>query len=67
MHYLSIVGGQTEAQILAWANELVSDMQIKNFRDPVLKSGQFLIKLCAAIEPRAVDWDIVQPGETEEE
>lgn len=25
------------------------------------------MKLCAAIEPRAVDWTIVQPGDTDEE
>ena len=26
-----------------------------------------MVKLCAAIEPRAINWDIVQKGDTEEE
>jgi len=26
-----------------------------------------LIKLCAAVEPRAVDWELVQAGDTDEE
>ena len=42
-------------------------MQIKNFKDKALSDGVFLIKLCGAIEPRAVNWDIVQKGETDEE
>ena len=42
-------------------------MQIKNFKDKALADGVFLIKLCAGIEPRAVNWDIVQRGETQEE
>jgi plastin-1 len=42
-------------------------MQIKSFKDPILSDGIFLIKLCASIEPRAIDWDIVMKGETEEE
>lgn len=67
LHYLQIVGGQTEEQILKWANDLVKEITIKNFKDPALKSGKWLIKLCAAIEPRAVDWDIVTEGETEED
>jgi plastin-1 len=32
-----------------------------------LSDGQFLIKLCAGIEHRAIDWDIVMKGETDEE
>jgi hypothetical protein len=39
-------------------------MQIKNFKDSTLSDGIFLTKLCAAIEPRAVNWDIVAKGET---
>jgi plastin-1 len=53
---------------LKWANEKVTkEAPIKNFRDPSLKTGRFLIELCHGIEPRAVDWDIVTPGETDEE
>lgn len=42
-------------------------MKIKNFKDKALSDGVFLIKLCAGIEPRVVDWNIVQKGETVEE
>lgn len=52
---------------MKWANELVTDMQIKNFKDSSLSNGVFLIKLCAAIEPRAVNWDIMTQGDTDEE
>jgi len=30
-------------------------------------SGNFLINIAAGIEPRAVNWDIVTPGESEED
>lgn len=43
------------------------DMQIKNFKDSTLADGQYLLKLCSSIEPRAIDWDIVMKGETDEE
>jgi len=46
---------------------MVGDIQIKNFKDSALSDGVFLIKLCAAIEPRAVNWELVTKGETEEE
>lgn len=29
--------------------------------------GTFLIKLCASIEPRIVNWELVTKGETEED
>ena len=68
-HYLSVIGGRTEDQILEWANGMIKDEEhrIKSFKDKSLANGQFYIKLCAGIEPRAVDWDIVQKGEEEEE
>lgn len=67
LHYLRIIGSKTEDDLIKWANEVVKDGEIKNFKDKTLADGRFLIKLCAAIEPRAVDWDLVMPGETEEE
>jgi plastin-1 len=42
-------------------------MKIKNLKDAVLNDGHFLLKLCSAVEPRAIDWDIVMKGETDEE
>ena len=67
LHYLQLIGSKKEDDLVKWANDLVGEVQIKSFKDKALSNGQFLIKLCAAIEPRAVNWDIVQPGETEEE
>ena len=66
-HYLMLIGEKKEEDLVKWANEMVKDQQIKNFKDPALADGNFLIKLCAAIEPRAVNWEIVKPGETDEE
>lgn len=68
-HYLSVIGGRTEDQILEWANGMVKDekLRIGSFKDKSVISGQFYIALCAGIEPRAVDWDIVQAGEDEEQ
>jgi hypothetical protein len=65
IHYLQIIGSKTEQDIIAWANSAVGDMQIANFRDKQLADGRFLIKLCASIEPRVVNWDLVTPGETD--
>ena len=67
LHYLQIIGSKTETDIIAWANESVQDMQITSLRDKTLADGRFLIKLAASLEPRIVDWDLVTPGETEED
>jgi plastin-1 len=32
-----------------------------------LADGRFLIKLCASLEPRIVDWELVTAGETDED
>lgn len=40
---------------------------IKDFKDKSLESGQYLIHMLAAIEPRAVNWDLVTAGETDED
>ena len=40
---------------------------MSSFRDPSLATGVFFIDLCASIEPRVIDWDIVTPGATEED
>ena len=40
---------------------------MKSFRDPSLKSSLFLLELVAAIETRAVSWDLVNAAETPED
>lgn len=53
--------------MVKWANSLVEDLKIKNFKDQSIGDGQFLLKLCGAIEPRIINWEIVMKGETDEE
>lgn len=67
MHYLQIIGSMTEEDLVKWANASVPDLKIKNFKDAALSDGQFLLKLCSAVEPRAINWDIVMKGDTDEE
>jgi plastin-1 len=64
---LKIIGNQQEDDLVKWANSLNSDIQIKSFKDPQISNGTFLLKICSAIEPRAIDFDIVQKGDTDEE
>lgn len=67
LNYLQIIGSKTEEDLVKWANECVPDQKIKNLKDQALSDGTFLIKLTAAVEPRAINWDIVMKGETDEE
>lgn len=59
----------TEEAIVAWANSTVSAAgkasSFHSFKDHSVADGRFLIDLTAAIEPRAVNWDLVTAGETE--
>jgi plastin-1 len=64
---LKIIGSQSEDDLVKWANGLVPDMKIKNLKDQALSDGNYLLKLCSGVEPRAIDWDIVMKGETDEE
>lgn len=66
--YMQIIGGKTEDFLVSWANEMVAGKvePIKRFSDKALKDSMFLINLCGAVEPRIVDWDIVEKEDTEE-
>lgn len=68
-HYLKLIGGKTEDELVAWANQQVGDKHapIKALKDPLLSDGKYLINLLASIEPRAVNWDLVLPGETDDD
>lgn len=59
----------TDSEIVEYANKRVSDAgkssSIKSFNDPSIKTSVFLIDLCAAIDERAVNYDLVTPGQTE--
>ena len=61
----------TEKRMVDWANSKVQSSgkssSIRSLSDPVLSRALFLIDLCAAVAPNAVDWDLLTPGQTEEE
>ncbi len=40
---------------------------ITSLKDPQMSNGIFIIWLCAAIEPRAVNWEIVNEGKTDKD
>jgi hypothetical protein len=66
-HYLQLLGTKTEKDLMAWVNEVCPEAPIKTFKDANLQNGRNLIKLCGAIEPRIINWDLVHPGTTPEE
>lgn len=61
VHYMQIIGNKTDQDLIAWGNAQAGNenLQIKNFKDPNLKNGVYLLNLTAAIEPRIIDWDLV--------
>ena len=69
LSYLKIIGGKTEDDLVKWANDTVAGKHpnIVDLKDKSLSDSKFLIHLCSAIEPRAVNWDIVQDGTTDDE
>jgi len=67
-HYLSLLGSKQEKDILDWANGLAGSVcTIGGFGDAKLSTGRFIIKLCEALDPEVIDWEIVTPGETPED
>lgn len=71
---LKDVGGgkvPKDGDILDWANATVgasgSEVSISSFKDSGVANGQFLLALLAAVEPRAINYDLVTAGESDEE
>ena len=59
-HTLKVIGERSEEELIAWANEKVSqDRRIKNLKEKKLNDGLFWIELLAAIEPKCIRWDLV--------
>jgi plastin-1 len=60
----------TEDHIVRWAQGKVAStgkqMTMKSFRDSTLKNSMFLLELVAVIEPRAVDWEVVNREDNHE-
>ena len=69
MHYLKLIGGQKDDEVVKWANDTVGGKHpsIKSLGDKALSDGKYLLHLCAAVEPRAVNWDIMSNGDTDED
>lgn len=58
---LQILGNKTENDIVEWANTMAKlDPPLKTFSDKRLSDSLFFIDIISAIEPRAIDWDIVR-------
>lgn len=81
VNLLTALGGGKKIQdkaIVKWANDKVersgaqlnnnqkTSHKMKSFRDKSLKNGLFLMDLLYAMEPRAINWEIVEDGEGEE-
>ena len=69
LHYLKLIGDKTEDDLVKWANETVGGKHtnIANLKDKSMSDGKFFIHVCGAIEPRAVNWEIVLDGSTDED
>jgi plastin-1 len=65
------IAEMTDEIIIQWANEKVKSSgkssKMSSFRDPSLKSGVFLLELVGAIEPRAVNPELVTRGDNPSE
>lgn len=61
----------TDADIIEWANGLVEasgrESRMASFKDPSLRTGQFLIDLLNAMKKSVVNYELVTMGETEED
>lgn len=69
LHYLKLIGNKSEDDLVAWANEQVGGKypSIQNLKDKSLSNGKYILHLLAAIEPRAVNWEIMAEGDTEQD
>jgi plastin-1 len=65
------IAEMTDEKIVSWANAQVADSgkstKMKNLKDSSLKNSIFFLDLVHALEPRAVDFTLVNAGSTDEE
>ena len=64
----------TDEMIVQWANDKAqhnatnsSKVQIASFKDGQLRSSLFFFDILSAIEPRIIDWSIINAGQTQDE
>mmetsp|Transcript_6685 Transcript_6685/g.6548 ORF Transcript_6685/g.6548 Transcript_6685/m.6548 type:complete len:612 (-) Transcript_6685:35-1870(-) len=62
---LKLVGNMTEEAMMKWANSRVNT-HATSYKDKSISNGRFLIELFSSIEPRAINWDLITPGEDPE-
>lgn len=74
LNVLTAIGGgrkAEEADIVQWANAQVQnagrETSMRSFKDPMLANGLFLMDLLSTIRSESIDWNLVSPGETEED
>ena len=59
-HTLQVIGGKSEEELLHWGNSMVSEQyKVSSLKDKKLANSMFFIEIMNAIEPRAINWDIV--------
>ena len=64
-HTLQVVGNKSEDDLLSWANNMVAQQyRITAFSNKTLKNSLFFIHVMSAIEPRAINWEIVGQGKS---
>ena len=61
----------SEERVVHWANDKIAksgkSCSIRNLRDKSMADSLFFLELIAAVEPRAVEWELVTAGASEEE
>jgi len=69
LYYLKLIGDKKEDELVKWVNDTVGGKcpSIKDFKDSSLCDGKMMLHLCAAIEPRAVNWDLVMNENTDDD
>jgi plastin-1 len=69
LYYLKLIGDKKEEDLVKWCNDITAGKctAIKDFKDKSLSDGKMMIHVCAAIEPRAVNWELVTDGATDED
>lgn len=63
-HYLQIIGSKTEQDLLNWVSETEA---VTAFNDKKFQTGKLLIRLCGVIDPKIINWEIVNEGTDEKE
>ncbi|PTB47238.1 Fimbrin, actin-bundling protein [Trichoderma asperellum] len=61
----------TDAEMVRWANDMSKkggrSSSIRSFKDPTIGSGIFLLDVLNGMKSSYVDYDLVTPGQTEED